>query len=83
KVLEALAMQLPVIASPVSVDGIAVEHDVHALVSDVDNMAAGIVVLLNDAEKRRAIAKAGRHLIETYYSWSGVAEQYLALYKTL
>ncbi|MCU0513898.1 MAG: glycosyltransferase family 4 protein [Anaerolineae bacterium] len=83
KVLEALAMRLPVVATPLSVDGIAVEHGHSALIAPVAALAGEVVRLLQDAPLRQRLAEAGRRLIETRYSWSGVAAQYEALYARL
>ena len=40
KVLEALAMGIPVVATPLSVDGIAVRDGESALIAEVDDIAA-------------------------------------------
>jgi polysaccharide biosynthesis protein PslH len=80
KVLEAMAMGLPVVATPLSVDGIAVQHEREVLVTDVENMADATLRLLGDAALRSQLAANGRALIESRYSWAHVAEQYERLY---
>lgn len=80
KVLEALAMGVPVVATPLSVDGIAVDEQ-SAFVVDEREMAAEIVKLLEDAPRRRVLSEQGRQLIEQRYSWSRVAADYAALYQ--
>lgn len=84
KVLEALAMALPVVATPLSVDGIHVRHDESALLAESDEqLAAAVVRLLQDAPLRARLAAQGRALIEATYQWGAVASAYEALYSAL
>lgn len=83
KVLEAMAMRLPVIATQVSVDGIAVEDDVHVCIAAPDTMPDDIVALLRDEARREAMGSAGRALIESQYGWDITADAYVQLYETL
>jgi polysaccharide biosynthesis protein PslH len=80
KVLEALAMGCPVVATPLSVDGIAVTDGHDALVADGAAMMVAILRLLENEDVGRAFSQNGRTLIERQYSWNHVAERYLALY---
>jgi polysaccharide biosynthesis protein PslH len=80
KVLEALAMGCPVVATPLSVDGITVTNRQDALVADGASMVEAIVQVLQDAKLRKQLSVNGRKLIETRYSWDRVAEMYLKLY---
>lgn len=81
KVLEALAMNLPVVATPLSVDGIRVQDGESALIaSSNDEIAGAVVRLLQDAALRARLAANGRALIEQQYHWGQVAAAYLALY---
>ncbi|MBZ0295611.1 MAG: glycosyltransferase family 4 protein [Anaerolineae bacterium] len=83
KVLEALAMGLPVVATPLSVDGIHVEHERDVLIAEVEDFAAGITRLLRDKDLQAGLAEQGRALIEKEYSWSQVAMRYIGLYDRL
>lgn len=83
KVLEALAMGCPVVATPLSVDGIAVTNGQDALVSDGAALVQDIVRVLQDDELRKQLSTNGRKLIETRYSWDRVAEMYLDLYEAV
>jgi glycosyltransferase involved in cell wall biosynthesis len=80
KVLEAMAMGCPVVATPLSVDGIAVTPGQDAIVAPDGNMVDAIVRLLNDTALQEQLSSAGANLIKSRYSWDHVAEQYLALY---
>ncbi|MBA3869344.1 MAG: glycosyltransferase [Anaerolineae bacterium] len=81
KVLEALAMGCPVVATSVSLDGIAVHHGQDALAADGETMIDAIVGLLQDENLRETLSTNGRKLIESRYSWNHVAQQYEDLYK--
>ncbi len=83
KVLEALALSLPVVATPLSVDGIHVQHEESVLIADVDTFAAAVIRLLRDAPLQQMLSAQGRSLIEREYSWSQVAQHYIALYDDL
>lgn len=83
KVLEALAMGTPVIASPISVDGIAVTPEHTALVAAPDAFVPAVLRLLRDSALQTKLAEAGPRVVAERYSWTGVAAQYAALYRTL
>ena len=80
KVLEALAMGLPVVATPLSVDGIHVQHERDVLIASTDQFVGSIVRLLRDAPLQQRLAEHGRVLIEREYSWNRAAEAYMSLY---
>jgi glycosyltransferase involved in cell wall biosynthesis len=83
KVLEALAMGCPLVASPLSVDGITVRHEQEVLIADGKNLVEQIVRLLEDESLRERLAVNGRKLIEARYSWGTVVEHYEQLYRTI
>jgi polysaccharide biosynthesis protein PslH len=80
KVLEALAMGIPVVATPLSVDGIRVIHRESAWITDVDRIADGVIQVMRDSSLQQTLSKNGRVLIEAEYSWAHTASQYEALY---
>jgi glycosyltransferase involved in cell wall biosynthesis len=81
KVLEALAMGCPLVATPLSVDGIAVTDGHNALIADGDALIDATARLLEDAELRQKLSANGRALIEAQYSWMRVGQMYEALYE--
>lgn len=83
KVLEALATGCPLLATPLSADGIAIEHGRHAWLAERRDFPAALRSLLADAALRQRLALAGRQLVESRYSWRQVAERYVALYRSL
>ncbi len=83
KVLETLAAGCPLVATPLSVDGIAVISGQHALLAERSELPAALRTLLGDAALRQRLARAGRELVEVQYSWQQVAGRYAALYESL
>lgn len=83
KILEALALGCPVVATPLSVDGIDVRDGEDALVVGDADMSAAVLRLLDDAALQQKLAHNGRRLIESRYSWDHVAERYQDLYRGL
>ncbi len=83
KVLEALAMGIPVVATPLSVDGIDVTHQASAWVADVNDIAEGVIAVLQDTNLQQTLSHNGRILIESGYSWASTADQYEALYDAI
>lgn len=82
KVLEALAMACPVVATPLSLDGIAVTEGESALAAASDaDLAAAALRLLADPPLAERMGQAGRALVQAHYSWSRAATQYEALYR--
>ena len=80
KVLEALAMGIPVVATPLSVDGINVQNGESAIVAPVAEIAEKTIQLLNDDSLRERLSAKGRELIEAEYSWERTASSYERLY---
>ena len=70
KVLEAMAMAKPVVASPAAFEGIAAEPGRHLLVADgAEAQADAIAALLADPDRGRALGAAGRARMEEAYRW--------------
>jgi sugar transferase (PEP-CTERM/EpsH1 system associated) len=70
KVLEAMAMRVPLVASPLAVEGVSIEPGTHALIAETpEQFAAAVVALLRHAEQRRRLTEAAFGLIEQQYTW--------------
>jgi sugar transferase (PEP-CTERM/EpsH1 system associated) len=71
KVLEAMAMARPVVASPQAAEGIDAQHGAHLLVAaDAPGEAAAIVSLLADRNSAEQLGTAARRRMEQRYRWS-------------
>lgn len=70
KVLEAMAMARPVVASPAAFEGIEAEPGRHLLVAgEAEAQAEAISGLLGDPEQARTLGLAARRRVEQAYRW--------------
>jgi sugar transferase (PEP-CTERM/EpsH1 system associated) len=70
KVLEAMAMGVPVVATPAAIQGLEVTHGVELLIGKTpQEFAAHVVQLLSDAELRRKITERARRKLNETYNW--------------
>ncbi len=83
KILEAMSAGCPVVATPISLDGIAAQDGVHALVAPLEGIASQVVRLLGDTPLRQQLSRDAQALIQTRYSWQHVASAYETLYETV
>lgn len=83
KILEALAMGIPIIATPLSMEGIDAEHNVHVLIAEVEQMGEAVINLLRNPDLQASLSHNARPLIENQYTWQSVATQYENLYHKL
>ena len=82
--LEAMACEVPVIASRVGGLPEVIESGVCGYLhepDDLDGMAATAVALLSDAELRRKIGVAGRNVVQRRYCSDRIVPQYERFYK--
>ena len=77
KILESMALGVPVIASPVAAKGVDAEPGTHLLVADGEEETAKAALrLMNDGHERDRLARAGRALAEERYAWSRTLEDF-------
>lgn len=69
KVLEAMAMARPVVASPGAAEGIDAESGRDFVVAEGDAMTTSILTLLGDQERALKIGRQGRTRVEKRYRW--------------
>jgi phosphatidylinositol alpha-mannosyltransferase len=84
-ILEAMAANLPVVASNIEGYASVITHDVDGLLvrpKDTLGLADALTQLVRDEPKRRALAAAGRVRVEDY-SWPRVTQQVLSYYERL
>lgn len=70
KVLEALAMAKPVLATPAAMDGIEVPKDLDTLVCEQPGTFAELATQLLVAGDSRGLGDIGRRAVLKHYSWS-------------
>lgn len=82
KVLEAMAMGMPVVASEAAFRGVRARAGEHALVADEPGqMADHVVSLLEDAARRRAIGDGAREIMVEEYSWEAQVAKLETIYE--
>jgi glycosyltransferase involved in cell wall biosynthesis len=80
KVLEAMALGTPVVATTKAVEGLEIVPNRHVLVADdPEQFAQQVVRLLGDADLRVSLASSGRRLVERSYDWSRIGERFVGL----
>ena len=80
KILEAMALGVPVVSTSVGAEGLDVTPNVDITIADTANGFASLVVeLLQDAGRRAAIAAAARHTVVERYDWNRIAERWVAV----
>lgn len=76
KVVEALAYHLPLVTTTVGCEGIAVEDNVHARITDTaEGFAQACVELLTSGEERQRLTTAGAQLFSEKYDWEIIETQ--------
>jgi len=84
KILEALALQLPIVCYEGSTFGIRCTPGKHLLVArDPEDFAAKVLALLRDPERAQQMGKAGCGFVSANYSWEATAAAYEQIYTRL
>lgn len=82
KVLDALAMTKPLVATTLAVEGLDLEPERHYLPAQSPaEFVAQITRLERDGALRRSLGRAGRELVERRYSWQVIGERLEAAYR--
>lgn len=82
KMLESLAMETPVVATPLSCDGIPVVNGQHVLLGLTDDdLVKAVFRLFREPKLRHQLRRSGRELIERQFTWRRVADMYETLYR--
>lgn len=83
KILEAFAMGLPVVATRLGCEGLAVVPGQHLLVADTpEDLADAIVRCLTDAGLSARLGAAGQALAEAKYGWDAISAHLLRVLAT-
>jgi glycosyltransferase involved in cell wall biosynthesis len=80
KILEAMALRTPVVATSKGAEGLDVEHNEHLLIADTPQAhAEAILRLLQEPGLRQRLADKAYQLIRQKYDWSVVTPRFLEL----
>lgn len=81
KILEAMAMNTPVVSTPLGCEGLEVEHGVNILIADDHkSFAQSVIDLLVNPELRKSLSQKGRTLVLEHYRWDIIGESQEASY---
>ncbi|GAC1624877.1 MAG: glycosyltransferase [Ktedonobacteraceae bacterium] len=82
KILEALAMGTPMVATPGSCRSLQTKHETHLLVAEGTQMYADAILrLLEDTQFATVLSEAGRTYVEQYHSWTASANILKEIYQ--
>jgi glycosyltransferase involved in cell wall biosynthesis len=77
KILEAMAMGTPVVATTKGAEGLDVTNGKNILLADVPtDFADRVLTLLNDSALRERLSVNGRRLVESTYDWNSIGDQF-------
>lgn len=80
KILEAMALGAPVIATTKGAEGLAVQHGESIMLADsAEDFARATIGLLTDLAQQRWLAVNARQLVEAQYDWSQIGDRFVAL----
>ena len=81
KLLEAMAMERPVVSTRLGAEGFPVRDGVELLLADApEAFAEAVVALLHDPARRRALGQAGRRFVQAHYDWRVLMPRLEAVY---
>ena len=82
KVLEAMACETPVVASPQAASALSATSGRELFVAeDIDSFTEAILALLADRKLQRKMGLAGRAYVEKHHDWSAIALRLENLYR--
>ena len=78
KALEAMAAGRPVAGTSVGLEGLGIEHGVHAaLADDPAALAAAVVELLLDDDRARRLARTGADHARANFAWDTIGRRFV------
>ena len=76
KILEAMALGTPVVATEKGAEGLCIQHGGDILLAkDAQSFARETIALLAGADLRRRLAVAGRRTVERLYGWKSIGRR--------
>lgn len=82
KVLEAMAMETPVVTTPQAASALAVENGRELLFGDgVRELSQQIVCLLQDPTRRAQLGANGRRYVQKFHNWDSIVSQLSRIYQ--
>jgi polysaccharide biosynthesis protein PslH len=83
KILEAMALGTPVVATPKGAEGLGARDGEHLLLADTPRAFAECVTrLLHDPAERTRLARNARQFVEALYDWGHIGKSFVKLVET-
>ncbi len=84
KILEAMAIGIPIVSTSIGCEGIGLTHGKDILIADTaEDFAAQTLRLLDDPALRKRLAANARELVQERFSWKMIGEKLLSAYNTI
>lgn len=81
KILESMAMKLPIVSTSIGCEGIDVTNGEHILIADSpERFVEKVITLLKNDNLRTDLAEKARSLVLDKYTWEGAAQQLDQIY---
>ena len=81
KVLEAMAMATPVVATPQAVSALQTRDGEHLLIGNgTEAFAETVVRVLEDGQLQQKVGQTGRRYVEKYHDWDAITKDLEAIY---
>jgi glycosyltransferase involved in cell wall biosynthesis len=82
KVLEAMASELPVVTTPLGIEGIEAKEKMDVLVaSSAETLAQATVEVLSNSEQGRLMAVKAKELVSRVYNWDSISKELDRVYR--
>jgi polysaccharide biosynthesis protein PslH len=82
KILESMAVGVPVVSTSIGCEGLDVENNSNIIIADEPKkFAESVISLINDFEMRYKISINARNLVESKYDWDIIAQKNDQLYE--
>lgn len=84
KILEAMAMGIPVVSTTIGAEGLDVNNGEHAWIADTPaDFAAAVIRVLTDLPQAREMSHKARLLVEALYGWPAICRKLLDEYRSV
>lgn len=84
KILEAMASETPIVATPTAVEGLGVKNGDEVLVGkDANDMAKLTIELLKNKKLQNSLAKNGKKFVTSRYDWKSISQKLDGIYQQL
>lgn len=84
KILEAMAVGIPVVTTSKAIQSLAVTAGLEVLIGDTpEDFSAAVLRILEDPEARCAVGESGQTHVQKYHDWNEIARKLAQIYSDL